>query len=194
MNTQWHALNNIPAEWIKLMERLIAVAPSAILAGGALRDLDNGRPIKDLDVFVYAGEAHDAFDHLSKEGFVIDCTFDGSYVDAAKDIDAAYCCRKEGHLDVNVVILREPHTISEAISRFDFGICQIALLGQSAVATEEYLKDKADQTITMIRADCPKGFQWSMRRFERLSEKYVGWKLVVPEEIANKIDVMEQVG
>jgi hypothetical protein len=44
---------NIPLRWIDALRQLHENGfPEAIIAGGALRDLDNDRPIKDVDIFV----------------------------------------------------------------------------------------------------------------------------------------------
>ena len=43
----------IPARWNEILDALHRGGfPEAVIAGGALRDLDNGKPIKDVDVFV----------------------------------------------------------------------------------------------------------------------------------------------
>lgn len=43
----------IPKRWDEVLQRLHANGfPEAVIAGGALRDLDNGKPIKDVDVWV----------------------------------------------------------------------------------------------------------------------------------------------
>ena len=46
------SVDDIPSSWRELLGEIREVAPDAVIAGGALRDRDNGRPIKDLDVFV----------------------------------------------------------------------------------------------------------------------------------------------
>ena len=44
---------DIPYEWEKMLETLHAMgAREAIIAGGALRDLENGRPVRDVDIFL----------------------------------------------------------------------------------------------------------------------------------------------
>jgi len=41
----------LPETWSSLLGLLRTVLPSAYLAGGAIRDFDNGRTVKDFDVF-----------------------------------------------------------------------------------------------------------------------------------------------
>lgn len=45
----------IPEQWKTMLNHLAQVgAPEAVIAGGALRDLYNGRPIKSVDIFIKA--------------------------------------------------------------------------------------------------------------------------------------------
>ena len=45
---------SIPAEWKQVLDRIQRVQPSAIIAGGALRDIILRRPVKDVDIFINA--------------------------------------------------------------------------------------------------------------------------------------------
>ena len=42
----------IPKEWLDVLTEIQAIFPGAVIAGGALRDLYNERPIKDVDIFI----------------------------------------------------------------------------------------------------------------------------------------------
>ncbi|MEM7516881.1 MAG: hypothetical protein AAF368_08155, partial [Planctomycetota bacterium] len=52
-------VEDIPRDWKVILDYIRSVAPEALLAGGALRDLAQGVPHADLDIFVYA-EGNDA--------------------------------------------------------------------------------------------------------------------------------------
>jgi tRNA nucleotidyltransferase/poly(A) polymerase len=45
----------LPRAWELVLERIRSVLPSAYLAGGAIRDFDNARAVKDFDVFFTEG-------------------------------------------------------------------------------------------------------------------------------------------
>src|SRR3546814_19329576 len=44
----------IPEKWRELVAAGRSVFPTAIIAGGAMRDLENGKPVKDIDINVEA--------------------------------------------------------------------------------------------------------------------------------------------
>lgn len=45
-------VNQIPQVWADMLHKVQEELPSAIIAGGALRDLWHGKPIKDVDIFI----------------------------------------------------------------------------------------------------------------------------------------------
>jgi hypothetical protein len=48
-------VSRIPPQWTKLLRRLHEAGfEDAIIAGGAIRDLDNAKPVKDIDIFLSA--------------------------------------------------------------------------------------------------------------------------------------------
>lgn len=159
-------------------------APEAFLAGGALRDLDNGKVIKDLDVFLSADADMDA---------IMFAMLDHGYATVGTDLSLS---EEYGSLGVgvtgilellnidsgkpplNFIRVEEP-TVTGQINRFDFGICQIAYDGERVMKTPAYLLDKASKTFTITRHD--DGIDRALRRWERLRQKYVNWQLVNPE-------------
>ena len=46
----------IPSAWRAALGAVQSVVPQAVLAGGALRDRDNGKKVKDLDIFLPVSE------------------------------------------------------------------------------------------------------------------------------------------
>ena len=45
-------VNQIPQVWSDMLHKVQGELPSAVIAGGALRDLWHGKPIKDVDIFI----------------------------------------------------------------------------------------------------------------------------------------------
>ncbi len=157
--------------------------PEAIVAGGALRDLDNGqeRSIKDIDVFV-----SDRSGYLAA---LIDALPDFAY-HLAVPVHVAQYMEFEGVVSVHefkyrdfppvqIVVMKinrstEPEDI---IARHDFGICQIAFDGTKVYTTAAYQNDHRNHTFSIIRCRDDKDLARSLRRYDRLSKKYPGWDL-----------------
>jgi hypothetical protein len=184
-------LLNIPEGWSTLLKTIREVAPGAYLVGGALRDLDNGRPIKDLDVFVPYGSDLTALEDALRSTypeFLGSCP--GEYIDSCKEI--AWTCRYGATLhgavcspELNIIVLAQGYVPEDLIRRVDFGLCQIGYDGEAVQWTEAYETDKANRTLTLTRAEDAAGFRRSMTRYQRLALKYNGWPLIVPEEFAH---------
>src|SRR3546814_3352677 len=59
----------IPEKWRELLASVRSVFPTAIIAGGAMRDLENGTPVKDIDINVEAnGPQRTEESPVGKEG------------------------------------------------------------------------------------------------------------------------------
>jgi hypothetical protein len=188
----------VPDDWKTLTEQVQRAAGSpAILAGGALRDLYNGKPVKDLDIFVSAyvpsgdeeqnGDFHiksevstfDAIDaHMKELGFLRDNIMPGSVLPDETDLERSiiYKHHREGVLDVNVCLLRIPVSLKSVVERIDFGLCQIGCDCEGRTyATPAFFKDAFGEKFTLLRAA---GKERSLARYDRLKDKYVGWPLI----------------
>lgn len=172
----------IPSCWLEVFKTVQSVEPSAILAGGALRDLDNERPVKDLDIFVPVDSLNPPriVEALSKthqlESWLGDQYFDWDTCVANVGVINAVV---EGLPPVNLIVIHDC-TIANQMERFDFGICRIMFNGNTLHRHPGYVKDKEDHTFTLLRNCTYEQRVYSRKRFERLQEKYPGWTLVIP--------------
>jgi hypothetical protein len=175
----------VPQEWVGILKAVQRVYPDALMAGGALRDLDNGKEVKDIDIFFHGDpdeETQRAL-HLGlmlyRPGLTSSC--DLSYVGANDATRSMVFQGLVGDPPVNLVALKEP--AEKALDRMDFGLCQIGFDGYCVFKTPAYQLDKRNMTFTLTRADDKQGVQRSLKRFERLTrDKYQGWQLSVPEK------------
>lgn len=173
----------IPTTWQSIFNKILAVEPKAILGGGALRDLDSGRPIKDLDIFIPASAYTRSMvvqalgnPEILKE--VSDQYFEwDTAVSNVIELEATEeCC-----VPINLIELRHYScTVAEQMERFDFGICQIMMDANGIHMSEAYKTDKANKTFTLTRQCTEEQHEHSLARFQRLQEKYEGWTLVEP--------------
>lgn len=174
------------------MERVRSVLPSAFLAGGALRDLDNGRPVKDYDVFFTEDFSLGALDRaLWSISYRYSRSCPGDYMDAAKEVKGTYTYSTMGQPELNFILLEKHFNPSSIIDRVDFGICQIGADPMGVFSTPAYEFDKQNQCFTLTRAESVDGVQRSLKRYERLQQKYQGWRLNVPVEFTLLVEAAE---
>jgi hypothetical protein len=176
-------VQDIPRPVLKLFHDIQKTEPRALLAGGYLRDLDNGKVPKDIDIFVPYDYSHNldlllGLDtSLSKDDYEGDDTISAQFLCIIAGID----------LPVNVLVCLRDVDPKERLERFDWGICQIAFDGRDLYATHAYMRDKMAKTFTLCRYTNYDQLQNSLNRFERLqSQSYNGWKQVIPEGLIPK--------
>ena len=178
---------DLPAAWHISLQKVRVYFPGALIAGGALRDLDNGRPIKDIDIFApnctdlkmakafAEGLSNAPVKTLSSERRVND---EGRVYEewAATDLLAIFDIQAE-ELDYQLIAIKGgPEDI---LKRIDFGICRIATDGEQIIRTDEYNADRVNECFTLHRCDDSSQYDRSLRRHERLVKKYVGWPLKI---------------
>jgi hypothetical protein len=172
----------VPTVWVSALKRAQMVDESAVLAGGALRDLRHFVEVKDLDIFVgpYATKEllDAAFGVTGKSKISAGC----AYKLGMTDVLAVYEYTLMGCPIIQVIVLREPVTMKFVLERIDFGICQIGFDGEHIVTTSAYAVDHQRQTFTLTFCPDANRYQRAVTRFDRLSQKYPGWQLVLPLE------------
>lgn len=180
---------DIPEPWRKLLASIQTVCPSAVLAGGALRDIDNARPVKDLDIFIHAKgdrEAFMAIELLRVAGFDIsfDTTFGaGQAYPEDQNLEVVQIADlHDGPLPAQLIFTNWP--TERIVERFDYGICRLSFDGQSIVRPPEYDEDREAQLFRLRRdRPTPISMRGSIRRFARLTnDKYQGWDWAAFEE------------
>ena len=161
----------------------------AVAGGGLLRDLYLDRPYKDADLFVHASDASDekVISVLQSLGFtdvkIVVTNAATEYMEFA-DVESVI----EGvhpSIPVPVQVIRvvtNNQSGERMIERLDLGPCQIGMdhLGHFW-HTIQFWTDVSERTFTVTRNE-GNDIERSVKRFERLEQKYPGWKLVVPKE------------
>jgi hypothetical protein len=183
-------INDIPSGWRELLAGVQSVCPSAVIAGGALRDRDNGRAVKDLDVFIRVGNFNDVAQAISR---LADAGFEVSYDETSTD--AAY----PEDQNLEVVQIADLHTrlvnipvqlifttwpTEGIVDRFDYGICRLSFDGEKIVRPPEYDEDR-EKRVFRLRRDrpTPAAMRGSILRYARLTrDKYEGWDWAPHEE------------
>lgn len=173
-------IDDIPPWWKDILAEAQAVAPSAVLAGGALRDRALDRPIKDLDIFIQASSEREAdaiMEELKGVGFRVKyepseltCYPEDQNLEVVCVADVEGCA-----LPVQLIFTTWP--TDRIVERFDYGVCRIAFDGQKIVCPPEFDED-AKAKVFRLRRDrpTPASMRGSVHRFARLTnDKYAGW-------------------
>lgn len=180
-------IKDLPAAWTTSLRRVRELFPDSLLAGGALRDLENGRRVKDVDIFApNCADLEQATEHVKKlANAPFKCLSSENRVGpdgrvyaewAANDVLAIFDIQSE-EMDYQLICLKcGPEAI---VKRIDFGLCRISTDGQTIHRTEEYNTDCLNETFTLHRCDDTSQYDRSVRRHERLVEKYTDWPMKV---------------
>ena len=187
----------IPKPWQAQCERWTQIyGQSAVcIAGGALRDLDHGLPIKDVDIFVQLGnrpvpKREDLTGML--DGFNPQLVLDREYMGLDKhpnritqEVSLVWEYRVNETL-YNVIFLTETYTPEAFMLRLDFGLSRIAWwpVGDGVQRHVTYLEDKDARQFKVRRCENVDQLQRSHDRGRRLiARNFQGYALVLPRVV-----------
>jgi hypothetical protein len=175
-----------------ILSELQKLDPLAHIAGGAIRDTLLERPIKDIDLFLGDYGIDKAAALLRSEFGFVKVGEWKQYL-AFSDPRISRLAKFEkadeetpialiGLTEWNEGYGRSVSSIEDNLGRFDFGICMAAWNGSDVITMPEYRRDLEAKTFTLCRADNEAQFNYSMKRFEKITaDRYAGWRLVVPK-------------
>lgn len=180
--------DKIPQEWKDLLCKIQVVFPSAVIAGGCLRDLDHDKPFKDVDIFVPIYNTTDnthAYLHdmltdifpttqkdyddlfLSPAPFTLLVQNDYDRCNLRDEVLAVYKVYDQS-FDVDVIFV-ESDGKDPVFCTFDMSINQIQFCGRVVSCSGEYIDTKENKIITIINQDSDERRE---RRIVKLQEKY----------------------
>jgi tRNA nucleotidyltransferase/poly(A) polymerase len=179
----------VPARWQRLLLAIREVCPSAVLAGGALRDLLLDRPIKDLDIFINARAmqlADEAIAALRLAGFTVEfdpCDLTAYPEDQNLEVVAVATLSTPEDLApfaglrvLPVQLIFTNWDTSRITDRFDYGICQVAYDGETITFGDHFNSDRIEEVFRLRRdRPTPVSMRGSVHRYARLVNKYPGW-------------------
>lgn len=139
-----------------------------VIGGGALRDSILNRPIKDVDVFMRAKDHITLDSELTRKIHtpIIYQLYGRSDMYGAWNLSQQI----EGY-DVQL-ILADFEQKEDLAHTFDIGLSRVTYDGDSLYVSDEFLTDAADKALRIRRADNDHELERSLRRVERLREKY----------------------
>jgi len=171
----------LPAEWLVVLRKIQTVFPGAKIAGGALRDLENGRDIKDVDIFcpisTNPGMDELVWNLFDGEDITLNPVTSYTTNDEGGDdraLHAVFILHKDGwQYDI---ILATPDDCD--IENFDINICQIAHDGNKMYSTPAYRLGCLYHKIKVLHVNRK---DRNAKRIERLLQKYPDFDLVEEE-------------
>ena len=182
MDQRVNTMMNLPARVAVALFDLQRIEPEAGISGGYLRDIANGKPPKDIDVFcpllteTKRTSLSKVFPGAKQEPY-------SAWLDyATGEVEAVWDLGLVDGLPFQLIELKVGLSPVERFKFNDFAICQLWHDGFSMQASKAALQDIAYNTFTLTQCENQKEFDRSMRRWERLKAKYPDHSLVIPEE------------
>lgn len=170
-------VNQIPQVWADMLHKVQGELPSAVIAGGALRDLWHGKPIKDVDIFIPMQADEVDLEAIERKVLAIYpyselvlTSMYGQKDDVAtpgfRNIFAIWRMTVD---DVIYELIFIEDMGENMIEVFDISICQIAFDGHEIHITDEFYRSVKDGVIRVCntnRADR------QVKRLRRVMDKY----------------------
>jgi hypothetical protein len=182
--------HSIPQRWKDVLKALQENGfPEAIIAGGALRDLDHGREIKDVDIFVLdhgassAVLAKDLARAIGYRATNIIAPANSEYAIGRRErpVTGIYEFEHENKMYSNgipfqIIAVQSVSGLKDfpayVLQDFDLGICRIYFDGKTLVRAPEYTQDEITKTFTAYVPLSGRQLDLTKERVRRLSEKY----------------------
>ena len=156
-------------EWVEVLVKIQQHYPEAVIAGGALRDLQSGVPVKDLDIFVQYDD--DLYDNLVelfslKEDKIInlDKLSEDQYETLECVLGGIYTMDGVLSIPVQVIGIQKFTSATKQLDKFDIDLCKLAHDGVEWTIGDKYHSDVHAKTMTIGISD---------ELFEKFDTKYI---------------------
>ena len=191
--SDYRITSKIPYEWRTIFDRVFQIDSHAVVAGGAIRDLDHNIPIRDLDIFIRDKFSYEVTEKFNKKSA-------WTFSEVKKETDPKYkhivksLTVNINKTIVNLVFLdnKNPEVYWK---HFDYGLCQIMFDGSSVWYSDNYIKDRDRKTLTICgQIDNREQFGRTLERYEKLKQKYryplcIDPYLDIPHEWKQGLDI-----
>lgn len=172
----------IPDAWIDVITKIRTVSfwKTATIAGGALRDLENGRQIKDVDIFLYyPGSNEDTRAELKSIPLGYDVLneipHNSHNTSQLGSAGISHFTFKKHGWNFEISQRDQAFDYKTLLDAFDIGLCMISLDEQNRIyRTPEYKNDMKNKSITIVRATGGR----EQSHAERIQDKYNNWTIV----------------
>lgn len=178
----------LPPTWAEALGKVQELMPDAVIAGGALRDMILGRPVKDIDVFAYRRTWRTATELKAWLQAILGGTgkivINEAYATYREAIDSVVFAVEVSAFNITglpfqVIAMDHPVTMQSAVERIDLGMCRVAHNGKELYQHPDFIHDRANECFTIRRCNNVAQLERTKERYTRLQVKYMGWPLKV---------------
>jgi hypothetical protein len=167
---------------------------SAVIAGGALRDDYTGKPISDIDIFVWDHcYSIQEWKTIPEVPLIESCLssvigsnnwkqlLKSSYGPNPDNKLTRIWEYQTSHFPVQV-IMTKMKPVEHIEKHFDFGLCKVWSDGVKIRYTPDFLRDVKNKTLTLVAKEmCQREFDYAMQvHHEKLQAKYPTFNTIIP--------------
>lgn len=160
----------LPSEWEDVLAKIQGVFPGAIIAGGALRDIEYSKQPKDVDIFCPVeeyedGESFSKLEDIFPQAKIMAASLYGREKNMERDVMAVYNY-DSGQYKYDFIICK-PNAAN--LENFDLSICQISFDGRDYKRTAAYKQTQEDRIIKVMNINRPDRQE---KRLQRIIAKF----------------------
>lgn len=185
-------MTTVPSKWTEVLKKIQEVFPSAVIAGGAIRDLYHNREPKDVDVFIPVtleefelkfgtGEMYDMLNGLNPLWHCLAASIYGQstipeeHNKGFREIYSIYQVTVDDMPYELIFIRKEEHNIMQD---FDINICQCTYDGKRVTLSNNFLEGVLTKTIKVCNVNRK---DRQAKRLQRMTDKFPEYKIEHPE-------------
>lgn len=144
----------IAEEWkvaVQLLNKIQTLCPEAVIAGGAVRDLDHVQRFRDLDIFIHWGATdYDMGEKISKllGASTINLDVDDTYKRMGSNVVAYECWPYWFPVQIICVSWNKKTFVESVLESVDIDLCMIAFDGKQFITHDSYEYAVENKTIS----------------------------------------------
>ncbi len=189
---------NKNSDFIFMLSKIREKIPSAIIAGGAIRDLYHNKQINDIDIYIPATGSHsNEIDDVQYWKQLFDLKTSGLFSsDNIRIMNPESCVGYENNNHIGMVweitkaeklynlIVTDIDPTEYVTKYFDIGLCKAYCDGTRIKLTADFMHDSIFKRLTVVsNSISQEGFNHMMEHHvEKLKNKYPAHTLVIPPE------------
>jgi len=182
--------------YAEILTRIHEHSPSAIIAGGAVRDLCHGVHVNDIDIYIkhdaiLADKTYSAYDEefwdeifpMSHRDDYIECMNGDESYEGLNHIDVVWEIQSNDVLYNVILVDTDPKAY--VMNYFDIGLCKAYFDGKRFHLSADFITDSKNATLTIVAHRSIKQREFDnmmMYHVAKIQKKYQNHVLIVPKK------------